>query len=97
MYVSESYSNTEETKARYIFNSVCRDMQRRFHRASDSIFVAPSALPIREVISASMEPSAEMIEPRYVNEDTNSTSAGDKHSVGLSQADPHPNFDCFFA
>ena len=48
----------------------CRDMQRRFHRASESIFVAPSALPIREVISAAMEPSAQTIEPRYVNEDT---------------------------
>ena len=70
LYVSEPYSNTEETKARYIFNSVCRDMQRRFHRASESLFVAPSALPMREVISASMEPSAEMIEPIYVNEDT---------------------------
>ena len=44
-----------------------------------------------------MEPSAEMIEPRCVNEDTNSTSAGDQHGFGLSQADPHPNFDCFFA
>ena len=30
---------------------------------------------MREVISASMEPSAEMIEPRYVNEGTNSTSS----------------------
>ena len=59
--------------------------------------MAPSALPMREVISASMEPSAEMIEPIYANEDTNSTSAGDQHGVGLSQADPHPNFDCFFA
>ena len=29
------------------------------------------SLPIREVISVSMEPSAEMIEPRYVNEGTN--------------------------
>ena len=37
--------------------------------------MAPAALPIREVISASMEPSAEMIEPRYVNEGTNSTSS----------------------
>ena len=72
-------------------------MQRRFHRASDSIFVAPSALPMREVISASMEPSAEMIEPIYVNEDTNSTSAGGQHGFGLSTSDPHPNFDCFFA
>ena len=37
-------------------------MQRRFHSA---------ALPMREVISASMEPSAEMIEPvpaRYVRQ-----------------------------
>ena len=30
---------------------------------------------MREVMSASMEPSAEMIEPRYVNEGTNSTSS----------------------
>ncbi len=37
--------------------------------------MALAALPIREVISASMEPSAEMIEPRYVNEGTNSTSS----------------------
>ena len=37
--------------------------------------MAPAALPIREVIFASMEPSAEMIEPRYVNEGTNSTSS----------------------
>ena len=28
-----------------------------------------------EVMSASMDPSAEMIEPRYVNEGTNSTSS----------------------
>ena len=39
------------------------------------LFMAPAALPIREVISASMEPSAETIEPRYVNEGTNSTSS----------------------
>ena len=37
--------------------------------------MAPAALPIRGVISASMEPSAEMIEPRYVNEGTNLTSS----------------------
>ena len=36
--------------------------------------MAPATLPIREVISASMEPSAEMIEPKYVNEGTNSAS-----------------------
>ena len=30
---------------------------------------------MREVISASKEPSAEMTEPRYVNEDKNSTSS----------------------
>ena len=40
-----------------------------------SLFIAPAALPMREVISASMDPSAEMIEPRYVNEGTNSTSS----------------------
>ena len=34
--------------------------------------MAPAALQIREVISASMEPSAETIEPRYANEGTNS-------------------------
>ena len=50
-------------------------MQRRFHSALDSIFIAPAAFPMREVISASMDPSAEMIEPRYVNEGTNSTSS----------------------
>ncbi len=55
---------------------VCREMQRRFHSALESIFImSPAALPIREVISASMEPSAETIEPRYVNEGTNSTSS----------------------
>ena len=37
--------------------------------------MAPAVLPIREVISASVEPSAETIEPRYVNEGTNSTSS----------------------
>ena len=74
-HVSEPYSNTEETRARYILSFVCREMQRRFHSALESLFMALAALPIREVISASMEPSAEMIEPRYVNEGTNSTSS----------------------
>ena len=74
-HVSEPYSNTEETRARYILCFVCREMQRRFHSALESLFMAPAALPIREVISASMEPSAEMIEPMYVNEGTNSTSS----------------------
>ena len=37
--------------------------------------MAPAALPIREVISSSIEPSAEMIEPSYVIEGTNSTSS----------------------
>ena len=73
-HVSEPYSNTEETRARYILSFVCREMQRRFHSALESLFMAPAALPIREVISASMEPSAEMIEPRYVNEGTSSPS-----------------------
>ena len=50
-------------------------LQRRFHSALESLFMAPAALPIREVISASMEPSAETIEPRYVNEGMNSTSS----------------------
>ncbi len=71
--------------------------------------MAPAALPIREVISASMEPSAEMIEPRYVNEGTNSTTSSpsmfigvviaeeDHHDFGLSPTDRHPNFGCFFA
>ena len=66
-HVSEPYSSTEETRARYILSFVCREMQRRFHSALESLFMAPAALPIREVISASMEPSAETIEPRYVN------------------------------
>ena len=44
-------------------------------RPADSLFIAPAALPMREVISASMDPSAEMIEPRYLNEGTNSTSS----------------------
>ena len=74
-HVSEPYSNTEETRARYILSFVCREMQRRFHSALESLFMAPAALPIREVISASMEPSADMIEPRYVNDGTNSTSS----------------------
>ena len=74
-HVSVPHSNTEETSARYILSFVCREMQRRFHGALDSIFIAPAALPMREVISASMEPSAETIEPRYVNEGTNSTSS----------------------
>ena len=69
------YSNTEETSARHILSFVCREMQRRFHSALDSLIKAPAALPMREVISASMDPSAEMIEPRYVNEGTNSTSS----------------------
>ena len=54
--------------ARYILSFVCREMQRRFHSALESLFMAPAALPIREVISSSIEPSAETIEPRYVNE-----------------------------
>ena len=74
-HVSDPYSNTEETSARYILSFVGREMQRRFHSALDSLFIAPAALPMREVISASMDPSAEMIEPRYVNEGTNSTSS----------------------
>ena len=74
-HVSEPYSNTEETRARYILSFVYREMQWRFHSAVESLFMAPAALSIREVISASMEPSAEMIEPRYVNGDTNSTSS----------------------
>ena len=74
-HVSDPYSNTEDTSARYILSFVCREMQRRFHSALDSLFIAPAALPMREVISASMDPSAEMIEPRYVNEGTNSTSS----------------------
>ena len=37
--------------------------------------MAPAALPIREVISASMEPSAETIQQMYVNEGTNSRSS----------------------
>ena len=63
-HVSEPYSNTEETRERYILSFVCREMQRRFHRALESLFMAPAALP-----------SAETIEPRYVNEGTNSTSS----------------------
>ena len=74
-HVSDPYSNTEETSARYILSFVCREMQRRFHSALDSLFIAPAALPMRGVISASMDPSAEMIEPMYVNECTNSTSS----------------------
>ena len=74
-HVSDPYSSTEETSARYMLSFVCREMQRRFHSALDSLFIAPAALPMREVISASMDPSAEMIEPRYVNEGTNSTSS----------------------
>ena len=107
-HVSEPYSNTEETRARYILSFVCREMQRRFHSAFESLSMAPAALPIREVISASMEPSAEMIEPR--NEGTNSTSSLSMFTgvviaeegeiivaFGLSPTDRHPNFGCFFA
>ena len=47
-HVSEPYSNTEETRARYIFSFVCREMQRRFHSTLESLFVAPAALPIRK-------------------------------------------------
>ena len=61
--------------SRYILSFACREMQLRFHSALDSRFIAPAALPMREVMSASMDPSAEMIEPRYVNECTNSTSS----------------------
>ena len=109
-HVSEPYSNTEETRARYILIFVCREMQRRFHSALESLFMAPAALPVREVISASMESSAETTEPRYVNEGTNSTSSpsmfigvvfaedgGDHHGFGLSPADRHPNCGCCFA
>ena len=85
-HVSDPYSNTEETRARYILSFVCREMQRRFHSALDSLFVAPAALPMREVISASMDPSAEMIEPRYVNEGTNSTSSPSM-SIGVVNAE----------
>ena len=53
--VSEPYSNTEETRAWYILNFVCREMQWRFHSALESLFMAPAALPIREVISASID------------------------------------------
>ena len=75
-HVSEPYSSTEDTtRSRYILSFVCLEMQRRFHSALESLSMAPAALPIREVISASMEPSAETIEPRYVNEGTNSTSS----------------------
>ena len=108
-HVSEPYSNTEDTRARYILSFVCRMMQRRFHSAQDSLFMEPAALTIREMISASMEPSAETIEPRYVNQGTTSTSSpsmfigvviaedgGDHHGFGLSPADRHPIFGCFF-
>ena len=37
--------------------------------------MAPTASPIREVISAPMEQSAEKIERRFVSEDTHSTSS----------------------
>ena len=50
-------------------------MQRRFHSALACLFIAPAALPMGEVISASMELSADMIEPMYVNDGTNSTSS----------------------
>ena len=60
-HVSEPYSNTEETRARYILIFFCWEMQRRFHSALESLFMVPVALPIREVISASMEPSSETI------------------------------------
>ena len=74
-HVSEPYSSTEEIRSRYILSFVCLEMQRRFHSALESLSMAPAVLPIREVISASVEPSAETIEPRYVNEGTNSTSS----------------------
>ena len=98
-HVSEPYSNTEETRARYILSFVCREMQRRFHNALESLFMAPAALPIREVISASMEPSAEMIEPRYVNEGTDSTSSPSIHKNSLksdhaSYRDPYHCIVC---
>ena len=80
-------------------------MQRRFHSALDSLFIAPAALPMREVISASMDPSAEMIEPMYVNEGTNSTSSPSMFigvviaeegeinmAFGLCPADRHTKF-----
>ena len=53
----------------------CREMQLHFHRALESLFLAPAALQIREVISASIEQSAEMIEPKYVNGEPNSISS----------------------
>ena len=42
-HVSEPYSNAEETRARYILICVCREMQRRFHSALESLFMAPSS------------------------------------------------------
>ena len=74
-HVPDPYSNTEESSTRYILSSICREIQRRFHSALDSIFITPAALPMREAISASMDPSAEMIEPMYVDESTKSTSS----------------------
>ena len=74
--MSQSHTATQETRARYIINFVCREMQRRFHSALESLFRPPAALPMREVISAEMAASAEKIEPiYYVNEGTNSTSS----------------------
>ena len=84
-------------------------MQRRFHSALDSLFIAPAALPMREVISASMEPSAKKIEPMYENEGMNSTSSlsmfigvviaeeGEISMALVFVQDRHPNFGCFFA
>ena len=71
----QSHTATQETRARYIISFVCREMERRFHSRLESLFMAPAALPMREVISAEMAASAEKIEPRYVNEGTNSTSS----------------------
>ena len=76
--VSDPYSNTEETSAQCILSFVCREMQRRFHSALGSLFIAPAALPMREVISGSMEPSAEIDPYRAevgVNESMNSMSS----------------------
>ena len=68
--IESTATTVEETRARYILNFVCQEVQRRlrrFHSALENLFMAPAAFPVPEVISASMDPSAEMIEPRYAN------------------------------
>ena len=62
--MSQSHTATQRRpEPGTLLNIVCREMQHCFHSALESLFVSHAALLIREVVYASMEPSAEMIGP----------------------------------